>query len=289
MLVELVSISNEEGLVLDGAYFAPAPDAEPAQAVDALLLIHGSRGNFNDATTKEMAEDLRNLGYACLALNTNAHDNIWISAGDNGYYGNAYEILHRTCLDLRAGIDYLWDAGHRRIGLLGHSMGAVRVAYYAATQADERVATVIPVSPVRLSHRYYLLSQDAEEFLDIISRAQALEAAGKGDELLQVDFPIQQYFSATSYLDKHGPGERYNLVDLAANIKIPLLAISGSLETHTRLKDMARDLAEAAIESPKAEYVIIDGGQHSLGNMKKECSTTVSRWLAALAPLRVQV
>lgn len=286
MLVDLISTTNADGVRLDGAFFAPPVDAEPIGPVDAILLIHGSRGSFSDPNTREMAEELRQIGYACLSLNTTAHDTVWNYPATGINYGNAYEIIDETCRDLEAGIDYLWNAGYRRITLLGHSMGAVRVAYYAATQDDHRVAAVIPISPVRLSYSYYLDSSDAQEFKDIIRQAQDLESAGKGRELFEAEFPIQQLFSATSYLDKHGPGERYNLVNLAPGIKVPMFVLGGSLETHTRLLNMAKDLAEAA---PQAEYTIIDGGEHSIANKNKEASTTILRWLASLAsqPARV--
>ena len=148
MLVDLISATNDDGIRLDVAFFAPSIDTEPIGPVDAILLIHGSRGNFSDPNTREMAEELRMMGYACLALNTTAHDTVWFNLSNGVNYGNAYEIIDDTCRDLKAGVDYLWDAGYRRIALLGHSMGAVRVAYYAATQADQRLAAVIPISPV---------------------------------------------------------------------------------------------------------------------------------------------
>lgn len=282
MLVDLMSVNNANGVRLDGAFFAPPLDAEPIGPVDAVLLIHGSYTNFSDPLTRETAEELRKIGYACLALNTTAHDTVWVDAANRVNYGNAYEILDETNLDLKAGVDYLWNAGYRHIALLGHSMGAVRVAYYAATQDDQRVAAVIPISPVRLSYAYYQASEDSQEFSELIRKAQELVAAGKGLELFDADFPIKQLFGATSYLDKHGLEERYNLVNLAPNIKIPMFIVGGSLETHTRSLNMAKDMAEAAVNSPKAEYVIIDGGDHAIANKKKEAATTVLRWLASL-------
>ena len=44
MLVELVSLLNDDGLRLDGAFYAPDGYGDRAGPVDALLLIHGSRG-----------------------------------------------------------------------------------------------------------------------------------------------------------------------------------------------------------------------------------------------------
>ena len=176
-----------------------------------------------------------------------------------------------------------------RSGILGHSMGAVRVTYYAATEADHRVAAVIPVSPVRLSYSYYMASQDAVEFQSIVQQAGKLEAEGKAHELISVNFPIPQLFSAASYLDKHGPRERYNLITLAPKITIPMLILAGSLETHTRLLDMAGDMATAAVNSPGVRCLIFEGGDHALNNRRPEAAAAVLDWLASLASQSVGV
>ena len=289
MIVDLMSTTTSDGILLDGAFFAPQPGGAPTGAVDAILLAHGSRGNFCMDSTKNMAEDLRAQGYACLALDSAAHDTVWRNPGDGKYYGNSFEKLDRSRLDIKAGVDYLWELGYRRIGILGNSMGAVRVTYYAATEADKRVAAVIPVSPVRLSYSYYMASPDAAEFQGIVQKAHELEAEGKGDELIRVDFPIPQLFSAASYLDKHGPAERYNLITLAPKITIPMFILAGSLETHTRLLDMAGDLATAAVNSPGVRCAVLEGGEHALNNRRHEAATAILDWLATLASQPVGV
>ena len=289
MLVELVSLLNDDGLRLDGAFYPPTEDADRAGPVDAVLLIHGSRGNFYDGATKSMAEDLSTQGYACLPLNTNAHDTAWYNPGSLEFKGNAFEVLADTCIDLQAGIDHLTERGYRSIGLLGHSMGAVRVAYYAAIQDDGRVTTVMPVSPVRLSYSYFMESEDAEEFAANIEIAHRLIAEGEPEGLFRVGHPIPQLFSAASFLDKHGPEEKYNLINRAHGIRVPMLTLNGSLETHSRLRDMAQDLAAAAVNSPKAETLMVEGGEHSLVNRTTEASDAVLKWLAALTPEKVRV
>ncbi len=283
MLVDLISVVNREGLLLDGAFYAPATGAQDPGPVDAMLLIHGSRGNFCDPATKSMAEDLSARGIACLTLNTNAHDTIWYNPSGQDYKGNAFEILEKTMGDLRAGINHLEQRGYRTVGLLGHSMGAVRVTYYAATQDDPRVAAVVPVSPVRLSYSHYLGSEDADEFRANVETAQRLIGEGDPDGVFRVDFPIPQFFSAASYLDKHGPFEKYNLINLADRVRVPILALNGSRETHTRLKGMAQDLVRAAVNSPSASAIMVDEGEHSLVNRTTEASVAVLQWLSALA------
>ena len=46
MLVDLISVVNQEDLVLDGAFYAPAADAPSPGPVDSMLLIHGVAGQF---------------------------------------------------------------------------------------------------------------------------------------------------------------------------------------------------------------------------------------------------
>lgn len=283
MLVDLIRIAAADGMELDGAYFAPAGGAVPPGPIDAVLCIHGSGRNFYTAATAQMADDLRGQGYAALTLNTRGHDTVWMDRQTGAAAGNAYEILDESRQDLRAGVDYLSGLGHRRIALLGHSMGAVKVAYYAAVEDDPRVAAVIPVSPVRLSCSYYLESEDAAEFRANLETADRMEAEGRALDLFKVDFPITEMFAAAAYLDKHGPLERYNIIRHAPRIRAPLFVLSGSLETHTRLREVPQDLAIAAVNSPRAEYRVLDGGNHSLTNMMPQAGAAVLEWLASLA------
>ena len=283
MLIDLIRLAAADGMELDGAFFAPPPDAAPAGPIDAALIIHGSGRNFYTPATAAMADDLRRAGYAALALNTRGHDTVWIDRQTGGAAGNAYEILDHSRQDLRAGIDHLSERGCRRIALLGQSMGAVKVAYYAATENDPRVAAVAPISPVRLSCSYYLESPDAAEFRANLETADRMEAEGRALDLFYVDFPIKEMFSAMAYLDKHGPLERYNIIRHAPRIRVPLFVLAGSTETHTRLRDVPQDLIAAAVHSPRAEYLILEGGSHSLTNMMPQASAAVLKWLDSLS------
>ena len=282
MLVDLVEVTTADNVSLDGAFFEPQYQLITENRIDGFLLIHGSGGHFYSPATQTMASDLSKAGYPCLTLNTRGHDTVWVDNQTGIFHGNAFEILDDSKLDLRAGIEFLQNRGIQRICLLGHSMGAVKISYYAAFQNDPRIQAVIPISPVRLSYSYYMGSEDAEEFQNNLELADEMEANGRALDLMKVNFPIKQFFSAASYLDKHGPGERYNLVDLAPRIHVPILTLAGSLETHTRLVDMASDLVLAAVNSPSPSYEIIDGGDHSLQNRKSAASQSVLDWIPLL-------
>ena len=260
MLVDLVEVTTSDNVSLDGAFFEPQYPLITEKRIDGFLLIHGSGGHFYSPATRTMAADLSQAGYPCLTLNTRGHDTVWVDIQTGIFHGNAFEILDDSRLDLGAG----------------------KISYYAAFQNDPRIHAVIPISPVRLSYSYYMGSEDAEEFQNNLELADEMEANGRALDLMKVNFPIKQFFSAASYLDKHGPGERYNLVDLAPRIHVPILTLAGSLETHTRLVDMASDLVLAAVNSPSPSYEIIDGGDHSLQNRKAAASQSVSEWIPRL-------
>ena len=156
-------------------------------------------------------------------------------------------------------------------------MGAVKVAYYAATENDDRVAAVIPVSPVRLSCSYYLESEDADEFRANLETADRMEAEGRALDLFYVDFPIKEMFSAAAYLDKHGPLEKYNIVQHASNIRVPMFVLSGSLGDshppagraagydHRRRQQPARRIPGAGGRQPLADQHDAGGGRRSAG------------------------
>ena len=90
-----------------------------------------------------------------------------------------------------------------------------------------------------------------------------------------------------AYIDKHGPLERYNVIQRAPNIRIPLFVLAGSLETHTRLLDVPQDMTTAAVNSPRAEYLVLAGGNHSLTNMMPAAGAAVIDWLASLSDAAV--
>lgn len=112
---------------------------------------------------------------------------------------------------------------------------------------------------------------------------------GDPEGVLQVRFPIPQFFSVASYLDMHGPEEKYNLIRLAGGIRVLILTLNGCLETHARLRGMGQDLAAASVNSPLAATLMIDQGEHSLVNRMAEASDAVLEWLVALTPEEARV
>ena len=280
MKAELMHTVSSDGIRLDGAYFkalAPAPSNAP---VDAWLLIHGSGGRFAQPILLHFAQKLQEHGYPCLSINTAGHDSVWV--GESGPQGNAFEIIDRCRNDIRAAIDWLDERGHSRIGLLGRSLGAVKVAYYAALEPDPRVTAVVSASPVRLSHAYFMECDQAEEFQNTYEAFQKLIDEGKPHELVHVRFPINNIFSAATYVDMFSPDERYNIARLAERITVPLMSLSGEREIHPRLTGFAREIVDAAVNSPSAHWAEVDKADHTHAGRFEEAAEFIIEWLTSL-------
>ncbi len=280
MKAELMHTVSSDGIRLDGAYFRASVPAPANAPVDAWLLIHGSGGRFAQPILLHFAQKLQDHGYPCLSINTAGHDSVWV--GESGPQGNAFEIVDRCRYDIRAGIDWLENRGHPRIGLLGRSLGAVKVAYYAASEDDPRVTALISASPVRLSHSYFASCDNAEEFLQTYDAFQKLVDEGKPEELVHVRFPINNMFSAASYVDMYHPDERYNVARLAHKIQVPLLCLSGEREVHPRLTGFARELKEAAVNSPSTHWAEVDKADHTHAGRFEEAAEFMIEWLDGL-------
>src|SRR5207253_2019123 len=158
VLADLVHTTTRDGLRLDGAYHEPAVEAPRALALDALCLVHGTGGNFYGSTLLEaFAEKLLSLGCAVLRVNTRGHDPVSTAATARGgrRQGAAYEAVDDCRHDVAAWLDWLRPRAGPRVGLLGHSMGAVKCLYAPAQEPDLQPACVIALSPPRLSYAWF--------------------------------------------------------------------------------------------------------------------------------------
>ena len=133
MLVDLVQVTTSDALRLHGALELPVEGSRdetlprPA-AVDAWLCLHGTGSNFYSASTLGgLAPKLLAGGAAVLRANTRGHDLVCTgpSAQGRSMQGAAFERVDESPLDLAAWLDFLEQRGFTRIGLLGHSLGAV--------------------------------------------------------------------------------------------------------------------------------------------------------------------
>lgn len=292
MPVELVHVFAADGLKLDGALHLPAEKVASAVGIDALLVIHGTGSNFYGSRfLNYIASRANQWGAAALVVNTRGHDQITTALvqREDGTtasrtIGSAYERVDDCRLDIAAWLKLLGERGYRRIGILGHSLGAVKTVYAATHDALPSVVALIAVSPPRLSHSHFAASARGPGFLQEHALAERHVAEGKPEALIEVRFPIPYVITAAGYLDKYGRDERYNLLKFIDRLPVPTLFTFGSIEVQQGIafQGFPEALEEKKASGANLSTVVIGRGDHHYTGVQDDLLNSIERWLKKL-------
>jgi alpha-beta hydrolase superfamily lysophospholipase len=284
MLVDLVQTTTRDGLRLDAAYQAPAAPAVRS-GFDAFLFVHGTGGNFYGSTLFDaLADRLLARGLAVLRVNTRGHDlTCNVAAGRGGRrLGAAYEVVDDCRHDLDAWLAWLKNKTGPRIGLLGHSLGAVKCLYAQANQPETPATCVVAISPPRLSYSWFVADREkANEFRETYQRASALVSAGEAAALIEVAVPMAMFITAAGYVEKYGPAERYNHLRFLDKVRCPVLLTLGESEaaSNAAFRGVAEAVAQAA---PAVRMEVVPGADHFYTGAREELMRRVEAWLAGV-------
>lgn len=288
MNVELVSTTTEDGLRLDGAWRQPPTSDKRDLPADAFIFLHGVGSNFYGSSLHEsLSAPLLERGAAVLWVNTRGHDGLYTAwvRGRPRRLGAAYEIVDECRLDLAAWIGLARQRGCRRIGLVGHSLGAIKAVYAQAHAASDAVTCLVAASPPRLSYTVFKEGSQRDTFLEAMTESQRLVEADQPDKLMEVRFPFPLVISAGTFVDKYGPREHYNIVKFVARVACPLLFTYGGIEL-TQGGDAFAGLPDAltAARRPeqKLDVVTIAGANHVYTDRHAELSEVIVNWLRQL-------
>lgn len=291
MIVNLVRTITADGVRLDGALRSPDADATPDSPVDAWLLVHGTGANFYASSLLEtIAGKMADRGIAALSANTRGHDILYTAATSEGprRLGAACERVEDCRLDLAAWVTWLREQGYRRIGLAGHSLGAIKGVFALAQPDPPPAVCLCAISPARLSHDYFMASSHGEDFRQTMEQAQRHVAEGNSETLMEVRFPIPYVVTAAGYLDKYGPGERFNVLTHIAKLRCPTLFTFGSeeVQNHVAFQGLPDAIQSAARDSDtpnsRVEVAVIPGGDHVYSNVRDELVGQIETWLAGI-------
>lgn len=288
MIAELVKTTTSDGLRLDGALHT-AEATETAALVDAVLCLSGVASNFYSSTLMEDAlPTLQDLGVTVLWANTRGHDGLFTAATSQGMkrFGAAMEMVDHCRLDVSAWCDFLVRRDHKRICLLGHSLGAIKSLYSQAFQPHDAVSRVIAASPPRLSYGCFRNGERSTVFTETVRTAERHVAEGNPNTLIEVPFPFPLVISAAGYLDKYGSQERYNIQTFAARVKIPVHFVYGEVELSdggVAFAGVPEALAAIPDEGQQFSFTTVPGADHmytsrrdALADVIRECLTTNS-------------
>jgi hypothetical protein len=279
VLVDLVQTTTNDGVRLDASYQAVA--SPPTLPLDAAVLVHGTGGNFYSSTLFDaLAERLLVLGVGVLRVNTRGHDLMSMATTARGgrRYGAAYEELSGCIHDLPAWVDWLKKQGRSRIGLIGHSSGALKCLYSQAYVPDPAVTRLVAISPPRLSYSWFVQSENGAEFLNTFGQAQALVDSGEPAHLLDVRLPLPFVITAAGYVEKYGPNESYNYLKFIDRLRCSILCTFGEVEVAGNMA--FRGAPEAVVEAaPGVRVVTIPGADHFYSGVREALMACVEGWL----------
>lgn len=281
MLVDLVQATTRDGVRLDGMCQAPRAGLRHDH-LDAVCCVHGTGGNFYASTLFDaLGERLLDHGIHVLRVNTRGHDGISNAVTTKGgrRLGAAYEIVDDCRHDLAAWIDFLQQRAGPRIGLVGHSLGAVKCLYALAHEPALAAARVVAISPPRLSYSWFCSSPEAPAFLETYGRADALVQAGQPGALLEVKLPLPFAITAAGYVEKYGPDERYNYLNFLPSVRCPILITLGALEVADNMA--FRGAADAIIARSTLTVATIAGANHFYTDARAPLLAEIERWLGA--------
>jgi alpha/beta superfamily hydrolase len=285
MLVDLVQTTTRDGVRLDGIYQPPAT-ASAALRLDAVCMVHGTGGSFYSSSLFDgFAERFLQSGVAVLRVNTRGHDLMSNAATTTGgrRLGAAYEVVDDCRHDLAAWISWLRQKGRSQIGLLGHSLGAVKCLYAAAKEPDLNPSCIVALSPPRLSYSWFVASPEGPQFQETFDQAERHVQSGRPSTLLEVKLPLPFVVTAEGYVEKYGPEERYNYLRFVSDVSIPLLVTLGSIEVE---KNMAFRAAPQALKECKGRLTVeaIAGADHFYTGVREVLLGRVDSWLRARLP-----
>jgi pimeloyl-ACP methyl ester carboxylesterase len=264
---ELVTLRTADGVRLQGIIFRAS---KPRQS--ALLLVHGYAGTFYGAYFAKLGEAAAQAGYDTLALNMRDHD-----------AGPKKSSFTDNQADIAAGAAYLRELGHKRLVLLGQSMGTNRVLYYQAASGDLDIAATILVSGPGDLFEWNVWQFGKEKAQASVDEALNLQRAGRAEEMMMVDLgPIgKALYTARYLLSMRGPDRRSNPYTNLAKVKNPILIVQGTADKLIA-PDIGKRLQAAA--GPTAVLATIERAEHGFENHESELIEKILNWLSTVAP-----
>lgn len=283
MLVDLVQTTTRDGVRLDG--MLQAPTGTSAWPVDCICCVHGTGGNFYASTLFDaVAARALEQGCAVLRVNTRGHDGMSNAVTSKGgrRLGAAYEVVDDCRHDLTAWVEYLKKRVGPSVGLLGHSLGAVKCLYALAQEPELQVACVVGISPPRLSYSWFCESPEGAQFLETYLQADALVQGGRPDTLIEVKLPLPFVITAAGYAEKYGPDERYNFLRFLKSVRGPALITLGELEVAGNMAFRGAAKAIMDLKQSTVSVVTIAAADHFYSQARDALITEIDTWLSGL-------
>ncbi len=280
---EQVTCQTEDFIRLHG-FFLPAGGESKAE-LDAVFISHAIGGNFyNSRFLTRLALSCHDAGLPVLMANNRGHDVVnYVAAGaGRKKQGAAFEKVSDCRLDYAAWIKLLSDRGFRRIGIIGHSLGAIKAIYSQAFKPREEVAAIVAFSASRLRYQDFIESPHVDTFLGYLNQAKQLCNDGKSEQLMEVDFPFPILISAGTYVDKYDDADRYNWLNFVDKIQVPTWLAFGEreLNDNAAFQGLLEQVQSLGLDNRQFETEVVPGANHYYTGCQQEAADRMIRWFS---------
>lgn len=238
--------------------------AEGKTAQDGVIvLLHGTLAHNKMEIMQSLSDLLKAKGYNTLNVNLSYA----LDKRPSEMLACATEHKHKhadAVAELDTWMAWLKAQGVSKVAMLGHSRGGNQVAWYAAENDSDLLEKVVGVAPATWD-----AAESAKEYAaryqkplaDVVSEAQKLVDAGKGDTVMDVPgfvYCEKAKATAAAVLGYYQEDERNNTPTLLPKIKKPMLIVMGSADEV--VADLPAKLEGIKQDNLKTETV--DGADH---------------------------
>jgi pimeloyl-ACP methyl ester carboxylesterase len=270
MRTELISIATDTA-PLDGAFHQP----DDGRVSSAAMLFHGNTMNFYVGSARFLPPALTARGFACLAFNRRGHDILTIR-NDFAAEGAAFQLTRDGIADNNFAARWMAARGFQNPVVIGHSNGGMLGVQHVHDHPQTPALVLLSAHRGGRSAREAQLMRGflaGDKVDDVMARAEALVAAGRGRELMLLPgwwFVI----SAESYVDRMT--RMPDILELAPKIKCPVLYIRGDQEPSSAIP--AEDFQRLA--GGHCDVEVISDCDHFYNGREDAVCRVVSAWLA---------
>jgi hypothetical protein len=286
LAIDLVVTRTADGQSWDGMIYRP--EGEPRRRRLAVLVIHGSVGNYVTGVPRRISFGLANAGFTVMSVNTRMANYGVIFGGG---------LMHRTPLDLDAAIEVLRRRGFRRIVLLGFSLGATVVTHYQALRQPPDVVGVATLAhpaslpgALRLRWDHFDAEPGYEEVAEIVHRQLAPDFEdGRRDRIFHVrrargfgERPVDgEVWTYRTWWWSRGPRAHHAESRLRiGHVTVPLAIVQAGED------ELVRDAEGPELEAiarqgdcPSVFRTTISGADHVFAGREAELTEAVVEWL----------
>jgi pimeloyl-ACP methyl ester carboxylesterase len=293
--LDLLVLPTEDGHEWDGLLGVPR-GGDPRRRRVAVIVVHGSVGNYISGIPRRVAMGLAHDGFTILSVNTRM-------ANYGAIFGSG--LLHLTPLDLDPAVEALRRRGFDTIVLLGYSMGATIVTHYQALRRPPEVIGLCtlahPASLANSLRRRWERYGASPPYAEVLQRARGALGADpspgprddEGDEIFVVqrasgptDAPAHcEIWTHRTWWFSRGPGVEHLMSrSRIEHVGVPVLFVQAGADEMID-PDEGHMLARFARKggAPSARVVVVGGAGHTFrgqeGSVVRACTT----WLEALA------